>query len=99
MLIFFSGFANVKDVEKKVLEDRMPSYFLAETCKYLYLLFDEDNFVLKDDSYLFSTESHLFNVFPPSDEFERIPLMCMIENRDFVDKASCHVKDKNANYR
>ncbi len=27
------------------LEDRMESFFLAETTKYLYLLFDPDNFV------------------------------------------------------
>ena len=27
------------------LTDRMESYFLAETLKYLYLLFDSDNFV------------------------------------------------------
>ena len=40
------GFASVKDVKNpRLLEDRMASFFLAETCKYLYLLFDEDNFV------------------------------------------------------
>ncbi len=27
------------------LEDRMESFFLAETTKYLYLLFDPDNFI------------------------------------------------------
>jgi hypothetical protein len=76
----------------------MPSYFLAETCKYLYLLFDENNFVLKDNRYLFSTESHIFPVFPPNDNAEQLSLMCMIENRDFVD-SNCHVKDKDPNYR
>jgi hypothetical protein len=44
------GFAAVKDVKNpRVLEDRMASYFLAETCKYLFLLFDEDNFVHSRD--------------------------------------------------
>ncbi len=27
------------------LENRMESFFLAETTKYLYLLFDQDNFI------------------------------------------------------
>ena len=38
----------------------MPSFFLSETLKYLYLLFDDDNFV-HDRSYIFSTEAHLFD--------------------------------------
>jgi mannosidase alpha-like ER degradation enhancer 2 len=55
------GYAAVKDVSKYTLEDRMDSFFLAETCKYLYLLFDEDNFV-NDGNYIFNTEGHLFPV-------------------------------------
>ncbi|CAH8548116.1 unnamed protein product [Heterobilharzia americana] len=39
------GFATVSDVTKHTLEDRMESFFLAETTKYLYLLFDENNFI------------------------------------------------------
>ncbi|KAK4470246.1 hypothetical protein MN116_005819 [Schistosoma mekongi] len=39
------GFATVADVTKHTLEDRMESFFLAETTKYLYLLFDENNFI------------------------------------------------------
>ena len=30
------------------LEDRMESFFLAETTKYLYLLFDTENFINND---------------------------------------------------
>lgn len=41
------------------LEDRMTSFFLAETCKYLFLLFDHDNFV-RQGNYVFSTEGHIF---------------------------------------
>jgi hypothetical protein len=46
----------------------MPSFFLSETCKYLYLLFDEDNFV-HSRSYIFSTEAHPFDAaqLPPVD--------------------------------
>ena len=39
------GYATVKDVRDHALEDRMESFFLAETTKYLYLLFDPDNFI------------------------------------------------------
>ncbi|WAR03730.1 EDEM2-like protein [Mya arenaria] len=39
------GYATVKDVTDHTLENRMESFFLAETVKYLYLLFDEDNFI------------------------------------------------------
>eukprot|EP01035_Chromulina_nebulosa_P020775 gene20775-26935_t len=35
------GFASIADVSTGRLDDRMDSYFLAETLKYLYLLFDE----------------------------------------------------------
>lgn len=34
------GYASVGDVRTGVLDDRMDSYFLAETLKYLFLLFD-----------------------------------------------------------
>ena len=35
------GYAATADVRTGRLDDRMDSYFLAETVKYLYLLFDE----------------------------------------------------------
>ena len=35
------GWASVQSVHTRTLEDHMPSYFLAEACKYLYLLFDD----------------------------------------------------------
>ncbi|TRY73471.1 hypothetical protein TCAL_01574 [Tigriopus californicus] len=39
------GYATVKDVRDHTLEDRMESFFLAETTKYLYLLFDTNNWI------------------------------------------------------
>uniref|UniRef100_A0A8C1GAJ3 alpha-1,2-Mannosidase n=1 Tax=Cyprinus carpio TaxID=7962 RepID=A0A8C1GAJ3_CYPCA len=39
------GFATVKDVRDHKLDNRMESFFLAETIKYLYLLFDPENFL------------------------------------------------------
>ncbi|CAK8693848.1 unnamed protein product [Clavelina lepadiformis] len=37
------GFASIKDVQDHTLDNRMESFFLAETIKYLYLLFDPGN--------------------------------------------------------
>uniref|UniRef100_A0A914MRJ6 alpha-1,2-Mannosidase n=1 Tax=Meloidogyne incognita TaxID=6306 RepID=A0A914MRJ6_MELIC len=42
------GYASVRDVQKWTLEDRMESFFLSETIKYLYLIFDEKNFIHND---------------------------------------------------
>ncbi|XP_031560512.1 ER degradation-enhancing alpha-mannosidase-like protein 2 isoform X2 [Actinia tenebrosa] len=39
------GYATIKNVKTHEKEDRMESFFLAETTKYLYLLFDEYNFI------------------------------------------------------
>uniref|UniRef100_A0A6B2KYH5 alpha-1,2-Mannosidase n=1 Tax=Arcella intermedia TaxID=1963864 RepID=A0A6B2KYH5_9EUKA len=51
------GYASLTDVETKQMEDRMDSFFLSETSKYLYLLFDNHNFLHKKD-WLFTTEGH-----------------------------------------
>ncbi|XP_055709600.1 ER degradation-enhancing alpha-mannosidase-like protein 2 [Phlebotomus papatasi] len=42
------GYATIKNVRDHRKEDRMESFFLAETTKYLYLLFDPDNFLNND---------------------------------------------------
>ncbi|KAM8720326.1 hypothetical protein ACLKA7_006379 [Drosophila subpalustris] len=39
------GYATIRNVVTHEKENRMESFFLAETTKYLYLLFDEDNFL------------------------------------------------------
>lgn len=39
------GYAVIHDVNNHQLSNRMESFFLAETTKYLYLLFDHDNFI------------------------------------------------------
>ncbi|CAB0003648.1 unnamed protein product, partial [Nesidiocoris tenuis] len=39
------GFATIRDARDHTQENRMESFFLAETTKYLYLLFDPDNFI------------------------------------------------------
>lgn len=39
------GYATVKNVNDHSLDNRMESFFLAETTKYLYLLFDTENWL------------------------------------------------------
>ncbi|XP_047621964.1 ER degradation-enhancing alpha-mannosidase-like protein 2 [Phacochoerus africanus] len=44
------GFATIKDLRDHKLDNRMESFFLAETVKYLYLLFDPSNFIHNNGS-------------------------------------------------
>lgn len=53
------GWAGLQDVRNGDLSDRMESFFLGETAKYLFLLFDEDHPLNKLDApFVFSTEGH-----------------------------------------
>ena len=57
------GLATIADVLATRLEDRMESFVLSETLKYLYLLFDEDNPLAGSDSNIvFSTEGHILTL-------------------------------------
>ena len=51
-------------MEDKSLEDRQESFFLSETCKYLYLLFDTENPIhgKEGEKFLFTTEGHIFPI-------------------------------------
>jgi len=51
------GYAAIVDVTTHDLEDRMDSFILSETIKYLYLLFDTDSFV-RNGRYVLNTEGH-----------------------------------------
>eukprot|EP00004_Rigifila_ramosa_P021518 TRINITY_DN5748_c0_g1_i1.p1 TRINITY_DN5748_c0_g1~~TRINITY_DN5748_c0_g1_i1.p1 ORF type:complete len:796 (-),score=157.68 TRINITY_DN5748_c0_g1_i1:14-2224(-) len=68
------GFATVADVTSRRLEDRMDSFMLSETAKYLFLLFDsalpstEQMSVINSHDmvrYVFTTEAHLLPVLSP----------------------------------
>lgn len=52
-----AGYASLKSVVTKEKEDEMPSYFLAETLKYLYLTFAPAD-VLDLRQVVFTTEAH-----------------------------------------
>ena len=75
------GYASVKDLsptisgaigtggpqnQKVKLMDEMPSFFLSETLKYLYLTFDEDNVLHTDQEreWIFTTEAHPIHYAP-----------------------------------
>lgn len=55
------GFSGTQDVRTGELSNRMESFFLSETVKYLYLLFDKGHMLNRAFSnYVFSTEAHPF---------------------------------------
>ncbi|TFK75988.1 alpha mannosidase-like protein [Pluteus cervinus] len=66
------GLAGIQDLRTNKRDDRMESFALSETLKYLYLLFDEDNALHSDDSnYVLTTEGHILtlgreHINPPS---------------------------------
>lgn len=74
------GFASVRDVTTMQLEDHQHSFFLAETCKYLYLLFD-DSFLV-DRNYIFTTEGHPLPVL--RDWHDRLPESYISTNWSFA---------------
>ncbi|CAI0398897.1 unnamed protein product [Linum tenue] len=74
------GFASIRDVTTMQREDHQHSFFLAETCKYLYLLFD-DSF-LAGRNYVFTTEGHPLPVL--SDWHDRLPEAYIPSNWTYV---------------
>lgn len=58
------SYSALKDVTSTMpsYKDNMESFWLAETLKYLYLLFDDDN-IIPLDKYVFNTEAHPFPRF------------------------------------
>ncbi|KAF7355218.1 alpha-1,2-Mannosidase [Mycena sanguinolenta] len=60
------GLTGIKDLRTNSRDDRMESFALSETLKYLFLLFDEENPLHDDDSnYVFTTEGHLLTLDRP----------------------------------
>jgi len=57
------GLTGINDLRTNGQDDRMESFALSETLKYLYLLFDEDNVLHHDDSdYVLTTEGHILKL-------------------------------------
>ena len=66
------------------LENRMESFFLAETIKYLYLLFDPDNFI-------HNTGDHGIKIQTPNGE-------CIIDTGSYIFNTEGHPFDTDALY-
>jgi len=60
--VAYGEFPNVADVTA-LPRDKMESFFLAETVKYLYLLFDPETEVDILTTHVFNTEAHPLPVF------------------------------------
>ena len=54
----YSSINNVQNSHKPEPRDKMESFFVGETLKYLYLLFSDDLELLSLDSCVFNTEAH-----------------------------------------
>ncbi|KAL8606289.1 hypothetical protein ACOMHN_024185 [Nucella lapillus] len=54
----YSSISNVRDAGNPRFRDKMESFFLSETLKYLYLLFSDDPRLISLDEYVFNTEGH-----------------------------------------
>ncbi|KAH9926421.1 glycoside hydrolase [Fomitopsis serialis] len=61
------GYASIMNVDALPveLEDKMETFLMSETLKYLYLLFSDDT-VLPLSKYVFNTEAHPFPIFTPA---------------------------------
>ncbi|XP_010550822.1 PREDICTED: mannosyl-oligosaccharide 1,2-alpha-mannosidase MNS1 [Tarenaya hassleriana] len=61
-----TGYVGLKDVNTGVKDNKMQSFFLAETLKYLYLLFSPST-VIPLDEWVFNTEAHPLKIVTRSD--------------------------------
>lgn len=78
------GYATINDVRDHRKADRMESFFLAETTKYLYLLFDTDNFIHNTGS-----EGELINT-----QWGR----CVVDAGGYIFNTEAHPIDPGALY-
>ncbi|KAM7393225.1 hypothetical protein PAMA_008055 [Pampus argenteus] len=60
----YTSINNVRDPVNPGPRDKMESFFLGETLKYLYLLFSDDLELLSLDKYVFNTEAHPLPIWP-----------------------------------
>ncbi|KAJ8760005.1 hypothetical protein K2173_010861 [Erythroxylum novogranatense] len=61
-----TGYVGLKDVNTGVKDNMMQSFFLAETLKYLYLLFSPSS-VISLDEWVFNTEAHPLRIVARND--------------------------------
>ena len=88
----------------QLLLDEMPSYFLSETIKYLYLTFDENNIIHRDleRQWIFTTEAHpIHHVHLPVNknregkQMKNVPTKSNPKSKDKKDTEENNTIDKN----
>ncbi|XP_066502351.1 endoplasmic reticulum mannosyl-oligosaccharide 1,2-alpha-mannosidase [Hoplias malabaricus] len=60
----YTSIGNVRDPMSPLPRDKMESFFLGETLKYLFLLFSDDPELISLDKYVFNTEAHPLPLWP-----------------------------------
>uniref|UniRef100_A0ABM5F5N8 alpha-1,2-Mannosidase n=1 Tax=Pogona vitticeps TaxID=103695 RepID=A0ABM5F5N8_9SAUR len=60
----YTSINNVQNPSNPEPRDKMESFFLGETLKYLFLLFSDDVNLINLDKYVFNTEAHPFPIWP-----------------------------------
>jgi len=62
------GYATITNVDEVPVkyEDKMETFFLSETLKYLFLLFSDGDTTIPLSKYVFNTEAHPLPIFTPS---------------------------------
>lgn len=77
------GYAAVNDVRTRIHEDRMDSFVLAETFKYLYMLFGYNNDLpLNMDEYVLTTEAHFLPLSLAATEKNSTSLFLSLNEED-----------------
>ncbi|KAL8458852.1 hypothetical protein ACS0TY_036381 [Phlomoides rotata] len=66
-----SGYVGLKDVNTGVKDNMMQSFFLAETLKYLYLLFSPSS-IISLDEWVFNTEAHPIKIVARHDLVDKL---------------------------
>jgi mannosidase alpha-like ER degradation enhancer 2 len=76
--------------------NEMPSFFLSETLKYLYLMFDENNVLHtdKDRDWVFTTEAHPIHHVDASREDQKLDELVELKGR-LVEKLQARVQGTN----
>ncbi|KAF9158116.1 hypothetical protein BGX20_003550 [Mortierella sp. AD010] len=93
------GYSSIHDIRRKDnirFSDKMETFFLAETLKYLYLLFSPNDFYPLD-KYIFNTEAHPLPIFTPPERLLKRPVAeDVVNENDAFEKAAAAAEDKAA---
>ena len=99
----YAGLDNVtQDAESEGRVDKMESFWLGETLKYLYLLFSDDPALLPPECFVFNTEAHLLPVVASDgvpDTEACVELVAEAKRREDRESARAAVRDPEGKTR